>query len=292
MALNTIVVIISTSALHHGIRPDRRAASAPQLSRRDFAGLALGCGCWACAAPTADALAALAPPPLELQSKFDLPRDKMKDAGFAYGMSVGMVDYEAAVAPSKKELFAKMLSALPARTDALVVELGMGSFPNAPYYQASRAPLDIVGVDPNDSMAFFAKQSAAPLLKAGSSVRVTHGVGEALPFADSTADAVVCTLTLCSVPSPELALAEVRRVLKPGGQFLFLEHVLSETDPNLAAAQQKLNPKQVARADGCNLNRRTLETIRAAGFASVDAKYFELSDFLYLNPTVAGIARA
>lgn len=149
MALNTIVVIVSTSALHHGIRPDRRAASAPQLSRRDFAGLALGCGCWACAAPTADALAALAPPPLELQSKFDLPRDKMKDAGFAYGMSVGMVDYEAAVAPSKKELFAKMLSALPARTDALVVELGMGSFPNAPYYQASRAPLDIVGVDPN-----------------------------------------------------------------------------------------------------------------------------------------------
>ena len=71
-----------------------------------------------------------------------------------------------------------------------------------------------------------------------------------------------------------------------------MEHVLSETDPNLAAAQQKLNPKQVARADGCNLNRRTLETIRAAGFASVDAKYFELSDFLYLNPTVAGIARA
>ena len=59
----------------------------------------------------------------------------------------------------------------------------------------------------------------------------------------------------------------------------------------LAAAQEFLNPQQVKRADGCNLNRRTLQTIKAANFASLDAQYFELKDFYVLNPTVAGIAR-
>ena len=90
----------------------------------------------------------------------------------------------------------------------------------------------------------------------------------------------------------EVVLADVKRVLKPGGQFLFLEHVKSETDEKLAAMQELLNPQQVAMADGCNLNRRTLQTIKAANFASLDATYFELQGFLYLNPTVAGIARA
>ena len=209
-------------------------------------------------------------------------------------MASGMGDYEQAVAPAKRKLFDQMLSALPPAkgSDApVVVELGMGSFPNAPFYASATAPLDVVGVDPNDSMKGYAMQNSQPLLKGGSSVRVAHGVAEALPFASKSVDAVVCTLTLCSVPTPEVALAEVQRVLKPGGQFLFLEHVKSETDEKLAAVQEYLNPQQVARADGCNLNRRTLQIIKAANFAALDAEYFELKDFYVLNPTVAGIAR-
>lgn len=206
-------------------------------------------------------------------------------------MATGMASYEAAVAPTKRRLFDALLPTL--RRDAVVVELGIGSFPNAPFYAAAaRTPLDVVGVDPNDSMESFALQAAEPLLRAGSSVRVVHGVAEALPFADNSVDAVACTLTLCSVPSPTAALAEVSRVLRPGGKLLFLEHVLSETDPKLQALQRAFSPLQVETADGCHLDRRTLETIRAAGFASVDAQYFELKDFLYLNPTVAGIATA
>lgn len=203
-------------------------------------------------------------------------------------MATGMVTYEAAVASTKRRLFDALLPTL--RADAVVLELGIGSFPNAPFYDAARVPLDVIGVDPNDSMEAFALQAAAPLLRAGSSVRVVHGVAEALPFTDGSIDAVACTLTLCSVPSPAAALAEVSRVLRPGGKLLFLEHVLSETDPKLRALQRAFSPLQVESADGCHLDRRTLETIRAAGFASVDAQYFELQDFLYLNPTVAGIA--
>jgi hypothetical protein len=82
------------------------------------------------------------------------------------------------------------------------------------------------------------------------------------------------------------------QVLKPGGKLLFLEHVLSETDPFLAKQQELATPMQVAAADGCHLNRRTLKIIEKAGFASVDAAYTELSGFYFLNPTASGIATA
>jgi ubiquinone/menaquinone biosynthesis C-methylase UbiE len=91
------------------------------------------------------------------------------------------------------------------------------------------------------------------------------------------------------------SLSEIKRVLKPGGTFLFWEHVLSETDAELARKQIALTPNQVKRADGCHLDRRTGENIKAAGFSSVDLGYFELDkvsnqDFGFLNPTVAGLA--
>ena len=98
------------------------------------------------------------------------------------------------------------------------------------------------------------------------SVRVVHGVSEALPFEDATVDAVVCSLTLCSVGNPDKSVAEIKRILKPGGKFLWWEHVLSEDDPALAQRQRDLTPSQVRRADGCHLDRRTGETIKAAGF--------------------------
>ena len=84
-----------------------------------------------------------------------------------------------------------------------------------------------------------------------------HGVSEALPLADGSCDAVVCTLTLCSVLEPQKSVAEIKRVLKPGGKFLFWEHVLSETDDELKRQQIALTPQQVKRADGCHLDRRT-----------------------------------
>jgi len=124
------------------------------------------------------------------------------------------------------------------------------------------------------------------------SLRVVHGVAEALPLDTSSADAVVCTLTLCSVLDPDAAIAEVRRVLRPGGKFLFHEHVLSETDDELAEFQRNNNKMQVMRADGCHLTRRTLNTIKSAGFGSVDGEYYDLNGFTILNPTVTGIATA
>ena len=176
----------------------------------------------------------------------------------------------------------------------------MGTFPNAPYYAEALAgpngkKLDVVGVDPNDSMqpyaqAAFADSGLPDAKLGGSTLRIVNGVAEAIPLADNSADAVVCTLTLCTVVDMDRTLAECVRVLKPGGQFLFLEHVLSETDQGLADAQIKFTPFQVQAADGCHLDRRTLQNIKAAAFKSVDSEYFDLDGFLYLNPTIAGIA--
>lgn len=244
-------------------------------------------------------MVSLVAPTQERTRLYDLPRNQFVDAGFARGMAYGMADYERAQRKKKLQLFSQMFRSLPT-SDAVVVEVGMGSFPNALYFgsKACGAPagMDIVGVDPNDSMEEFARDSAqrAGILQPSkrNSVRVVHGVGEALPLASTSADAVVCTLTLCSVPDPDVAVAEIRRVLKPGGQFLFLEHVLSETDPSFAEQQRRATPGQVKRADGCHLDRRTLQNIRAGGFKSVDADYYEIEGFNYLNPTVAGIAVA
>ena len=100
----------------------------------------------------------------------------------------------------------------------------------------------------------------------------------------------LCTLTLCSVKNPSAVLAEIRRVLKPGGKFLFVEHELSPTNQGLASLQRTLSPLQVISADGCHLDRSTLDTIRHAEFTQVDAEQFELPGFLYLSSTAAGIA--
>jgi ubiquinone/menaquinone biosynthesis C-methylase UbiE len=166
--------------------------------------------------------------------------------------------------------------------------------------------MDIIGIDPNDKMSTYAQINARKARLTGSkprftptgaiappnTVRIVHGVSEALPLQDASCDAVVCTLTLCSVVDPEASLAEVKRVLKPGGKFLFWEHVLSETDEDLKRQQIALTPAQVKRADGCHLDRRTGETIKKAGFDDLDLEYFELDNFGFLNPTVAGIATA
>lgn len=181
----------------------------------------------------------------------------------------GMQSWEQAVAPLKQRLFTSLFApagGLPSE-GAVIVELGMGTLPNARWYaDALRgAPrirgLDLIGVDPNEAMLPYARKAfdANGLGDAGgSSLRGVKGVAEAIPLDDGAADAVVCTLTLCSVVDPVAAVREVLRVLKPGGHFLFVEHVLSESDAVLAAQQRALSPLQVLSADGCHLDRRTV----------------------------------
>ena len=110
------------------------------------------------------------------------------------------------------------------------------------------------------SDAFIAVGAAA------SAARVLRTPAEELPFEDSSFDFAVSTLVLCTVGDQPRALREVHRVLRPGGRLLFIEHVRSE-EPRLARWQDRLNGLQLRIGHGCNCNRRTLESIKAAGFS-------------------------
>jgi ubiquinone/menaquinone biosynthesis C-methylase UbiE len=100
---------------------------------------------------------------------------------------------------------------------------------------------------------------------ARATVELVHDRAEALPFADASFDAVASTFTLCSLADPALALAELRRVLRPGGVFAFLEHGLAP-EPKVARWQRRLTPLQRLIGDGCRLDRMVGELIAGSGF--------------------------
>ena len=151
-----------------------------------------------------------------------------------------------------------------------VLELGIGLGLNLALYDPAKVE-SVTGVDPAPQLRAAAEIAPRdPRLK----VRVEDGTAEALPFEDKSFNTVVCTFTLCSVHTPAGALAEARRVLKPGGTFLFCEHGLAP-DPGVAKWQRRIEPIWKRIAGGCHLTRPVASAIQAAGFklGRVDTMY-------------------
>lgn len=267
------------------------------------------------AAATMGTFATAAPPTRAALScgccNYDKPRNSYLDRFFSYFMSTGMEGYEAIARPYKTRLFQNLFESLMSTRNIddyrpmKIVEVGMGTFPNAEYYamkSASSMNLNIIGVDPNDYMSSYARDSAyrAGLFSSSSSISLhnVHGVAESLPFDTGSVDAVIGTLTLCTVVNQTQALLEIQRVLKPHtGRYLFYEHVLSDDDNFLALQQRLLSPLQSVVADGCHLDRRTGENIQMAGFSGgVEMEYMTMAlgggGSSIIGPTVFGIATA
>ena len=141
-----------------------------------------------------------------------------------------------------------------------VLEIGFGTGHNLPCYPEGVTRL--VGVDPNPGMHRIAERQVAA---AQVPVELVLERAEALPFPAASFDAAVSTFTLCSLVDPTAALAELRRVLRPGGVFAFLEHGLAP-EPKIARWQRRLTPLQRRVGDGCHLDRKIDELIPAAGF--------------------------
>jgi ubiquinone/menaquinone biosynthesis C-methylase UbiE len=142
----------------------------------------------------------------------------------------------------------------------IVVEIGFGSGLNVAAYPSE---VDVVyAVEP----AEVARRLAEPRIAAGR-VPVEHvGLdGQHIPLADNSCDAALSTFTLCTIPDVRAALAELRRVVRPGGRFHFLEHGLSP-DERVATWQRRLEPVQRRLADGCHLTRDPSHLVCAAGF--------------------------
>jgi ubiquinone/menaquinone biosynthesis C-methylase UbiE len=164
----------------------------------------------------------------------------------------------------------KQRAKLVPRAEGRVLELGIGLGLNLGFYDPAKVE-SVTGVDPAPELRAAAKTAPRdPRL----TVRVEDGTAEALPFEDKSFDCVVCTFTLCSVHTPGKALAEARRVLKPGGRFLFCEHGLAP-DADVAKWQRRIEPIWKSIAGGCHLTRPVTTAIEAAGFKveRVDSMY-------------------
>jgi ubiquinone/menaquinone biosynthesis C-methylase UbiE len=164
--------------------------------------------------------------------------------------------YDRLAAASEREGMADRRRALLAAAHGRVLEVGAGTGLNLEHYPETIE--ELVLVEPEPAMA---RKLAARVAELGRRARIVEASAEALPFEDGSFDTVVCTLVLCSVAEPVSGLRELRRVLRPGGSFLFLEHVRSD-DARTARRQDRLNPIWHFVAD-CNCNRPTLSLIEA-----------------------------
>jgi ubiquinone/menaquinone biosynthesis C-methylase UbiE len=165
-----------------------------------------------------------------------------------------------------------------------VVEIGFGTGHNLPYLPAAVSRLR--AVEPSGISVRLAKDriEAAPF-----PVEVVGLDGEQLPLPDDSADAVLCTWSLCTIPDPAAALAEMRRVLRAGGELHFVEHGAAP-EPKVRRWQDRLNGLQNAVAGGCNLNRDIAALVTGAGFRPTTLENYYLSGpkaFGYLYEGVA-----
>ncbi|MDY6937056.1 MAG: class I SAM-dependent methyltransferase [Cyanobacteriota bacterium] len=136
-----------------------------------------------------------------------------------------------------------------AEVDGEILEIGFGTGLNLPYYPQNVCKITTIDVNPG-TKKFAQKRIQASEIEVESYILN----GESLPMVDNTFDSVVSTWTLCSITRVDRALQEIRRVLKPGGRFFFLEHGASE-EAHIRVWQNRLNPLQKIVGDGCHLNR-------------------------------------
>jgi ubiquinone/menaquinone biosynthesis C-methylase UbiE len=144
-----------------------------------------------------------------------------------------------------------------------VFELGCGGGINQRLYDPARVT-GFTGLDPSAKLLDYAREAAAAK---GWTADIRQGYGEAIPFADASFDTVVCTFTLCSVDDQARTLAELRRILKPGGTFLYAEHGRSP-DAKVARRQERIDPAWKRVFGNCHLSRPVTSAIERAGFAA------------------------
>ena len=188
------------------------------------------------------------------------------------------------LAMRNKEATRYRAKTLPAATGR-VLEIGAGSALNLPFYGAQ---VDFLyALDPSARLLQMARKKRPP---ADFPVEYLESSAERIPLDSRSVDTVVSTWTLCSVPDAARALREARRVLKPGGLFLFTEHGHAP-DPGVQAWQRRLDPLWSRMAGGCHLDRKIDRLIRDAGFEIVELENEYLKGPRPMTYTYSGRAR-
>jgi SAM-dependent methyltransferase len=160
-------------------------------------------------------------------------------------------------------------AALLADVAGEVLEIGPGTGLNLEHYPATVTRLVLAEPDRFMRAKLAAKVEARP---APFPIEIADAGVDPIPFAAGSFDVVVSTLVLCSVPDHEAALAEIHRVLRPGGCFVFLEHIAAVENPKRHRWQQRIEPLWKRWAGNCHLTRTTDQAIPAAGFELVEAR--------------------
>ena len=203
------------------------------------------------------------------------PKRGLRAWFFAKVMSQAESVHDALIEPYKRRLLPDL--------HGDVLEIGPGGGPNFGYYASD---VRWVGVEPNPYMHPSLRATAAAQ---GRAIDLRTGYTEALPVADASMDAVVTTLVLCSVHDLEASMTEVLRVLRPGGKYVFIEHVAAPADSTLRRWQNGIRPLWGLLADGCHPNRELWRTVEEAGFSHTEIEHFNINVPI-VKPHMAGFA--
>jgi ubiquinone/menaquinone biosynthesis C-methylase UbiE len=194
--------------------------------------------------------------------------------------------YDRLMAGEEKAGLGSHRAGIVGQADGAVLEIGGGTGANLPYYGADVQTLTIT--EPAEPMA---RRLEGKLGGHSLPAQVVRAPAEQLPFEDGRFDTAVSTLVLCTVDDQDRALSELRRVLKPGGRLLFIEHVRADA-PGLARWQDRVNPVHRVIGCGCNCNRNTLERVQAAGFKVAQVAHDRLHKAPpWVRPLIVGAAQ-
>ncbi len=203
-----------------------------------------------------------------------MPLD-LSERWFAWVMWRAALHYDGLLADRKRSLLSDV--------GGTVVEIGPGTGTNFQYYPRN---IHWIGVEPNRYMHPYLRRAAEA---SGLPIEVLLGSAENLSLPDESADTVVATAVLCSVHNPDKALQEVRRVLKPGGRFIFVEHVAGDRGTSLRRIQRIIQPLWSCIGDGCHPDRDTGMLMAEAGLRPIVLDSFRLP-LGPVAPHIAGVA--
>jgi len=167
--------------------------------------------------------------------------------------------YDRMAAPEERRFMSAVREELAGGAQGKVLEIGAGTGLNFPHY---RDDVEVIATEPDPYMRQRAQRRLA---ESGKNIELREASAEELPFDSDSFDTVVGTLVMCSIPHPQRALAEIRRVLKAGGEYRFYEHVRYESAFG-ALWQDAVLPVWRWFAAGCHPNRNTVRAVKDAGF--------------------------
>lgn len=203
------------------------------------------------------------------------PKRGIRAKFFAQAMSQAGRLHDQFIAPYKQRLLTPL--------HGTILEIGPGGGANFEYFAPD---IDWIGVEPNPYMSPYLQERA---VEQGRAIELRAGYTEALPVESESVDAVVSTLVLCSVKDIQRSLAEIRRVLKPGGKYVFIEHVAAPQGSGLRWRQNTIRPLWSFFADGCHPNREIWQNLETTGFSYLEIEHFSIQVPI-AGPHIAGYA--